>query len=804
MTPPMQTPAPRPGLPGTDRGGALAGLLVLELAKTFAGELAGGLLADLGATVIKIEPAAGAPMRRRGPALPGEDSLYFQSENRGKLSVRADLADLAREPWLGALLASADALIEDLGPGRLEAAGLAPAELERRNPRLVVLRISPFGQTGPLAAERGDDRIAQAFSGVQFTTGFPDRAPMPVTVPLAEGWTAVQGASGLLMAVFHARRGGHGQVVDIGLYQMGLRLQEELVVRHARSGEVAKRLGTESPVVVPANVYHTRDGGWVAVSGAGDQPFARLCEAIEMPDAPKDPRFSTSAARLQNRAAADALVGDWISRHDLLEVEARFAAVGVAGTAVRSADEILADEHVKARQALLRLTSMGGQGFVAPGAVPKLTRTPAADPARAPRLGEHTDAVRTAMTAAPAPEAASPDRAGASAAGGATPGPLAGVRVLDLSQWLAGPAAAGILGDFGADVIMIELPPAGGASDTWARTSPGTVVTNRNKRSLALDVRSPRGRELFLELVRVCDVVVENFRPGTLERYKLGPEVLLEGNPRLVLLRSSGFGQTGPYTGRAAFNPVGLAFGGITYLNGWPDRPPLRDGVISGDYTTALFNVLGTMAALLRRDADGQGQVVDTAMFEASLRLTGDLLPARTALGIRRERAGGDWPLYPAGFTVEAADGRFVAVSAASVEEASGALARLGRPAGESGAPEALTGLVSGLPAAEAVARLRGAGLAATVVNSVADLMSEPHCWSRGDLLRLTHPTLGEIVSQGIVPALSRTPGRVAHWSTGPGSDTEAVLRDLLGFTPEQIREHVAATIEGAASGTGR
>src|SRR6185369_694830 len=184
------TPGPLPslaGLPGADRGGALAGLLVLELAETFAGELAGGLLADQGATVIKIEPAAGSPTRRRGPGLPGEDSLYFQSENRGKLSVRAELA---REPWLGALLASADALIEDLGPGRLEATGLAPAELERRNPRLSVLRISPFGQTGPLAAERGDDRIAQAFSGVQFTTGFPDRAPMPITVPLAEGWTA--------------------------------------------------------------------------------------------------------------------------------------------------------------------------------------------------------------------------------------------------------------------------------------------------------------------------------------------------------------------------------------------------------------------------------------------------------------------------------------------------------------------------------------------------------------------------------------------------------------------------------------
>ena len=776
------------GLPGGDRGGALTGVLVIELTHTLAGEMAGGLLADLGATVVKVEPAAGSPMRKRGPALPGEDSLYFQSENRGKLSVQAESADLAREPWLATLLASADALIEDLGPGRLEAAGLAPAELERRNPRLALLRISPFGQTGPLAAERGDDRIAQAFSGVQFTTGFPDRAPLPVTVPLAEGWTAIQGASGLLMAVFHARRRGHGQVVDIGLYQMGLRLQEEVVVRHARSGEVATRLGTESPVVVPANVYRTRDGGWVAVSGAGDQPFARLCEAIEALEAPRDPRFVTSAARLQNRVAADALVGNWISRHDLLEVEARFAAVGVAGTAVRSVDDILADEHVKAGRALLQLASTGGQLFVAPGAVPKLTRTPAADPPRAPRLGEHTAAVREVMERAPAPPTVPP--APVKPVEPVAAGALAGLRVLDLSQWLAGPAAAAILGDFGADVIMIELPPAGGTSDTWARTSPGTVVTNRNKRSLALDVRSPRGRELFLELVRVCDVVVENFRPGTLERWKLGPEVLLETNPKLVLLRSSGFGQTGPYTARAAFNPVGLAFGGITYLNGWPDRPPLRDGVMSGDYTTALFNVLGTMAALLRRDADGQGQVVDTAMFEAALRLTGDLLPARTALGIRRERAGGDWPLFPAGATVEAGDGRFVAVSGASAEELDAALGRLGHRGDDpAAAREQLGKLVAALAADEAVARLRGAGLAATVVNSVADLVREPHCWSRGDLLRLTHPALGEIVTQGIVPTLSRTPGRVAHWAIRPGADSEAVLRELLGYTPEQIRE---------------
>ena len=212
---------------------------------------------------------------------------------------------------------------------------------------------------------------------------------------------------------------------------------------------------------------------------------------------------------------------------------------------------------------------------------------------------------------------------------------------------------------------------------------------------------------------------------------------------------------------------------------------------MGGDYSTALFNVLGMMAALLRRDVDGQGQVVDTAMFQAALRLTGDLLAVRSALGIRRERAGGDSPLYPASLTVEAADGRFVATSAPSWRDVSVALARLGRrpPDDPASVREDVAKLVGALPAAEAVTTLRRAGLAASAVNSVADLVREPHCWSRGDLVRLAHPEMGEIVTQGIVPSLSRTPGRVAGWSPRPGSDNEAVFGGLLGYPAERIQE---------------
>jgi succinyl-CoA---D-citramalate CoA-transferase len=778
-------------VPGAERGGALEGVVILELAETLAGELAGGLLADFGATVIKIEPRGGSPLRRRGPALPGEDSLYFQSENRGKYSVVAELDELLREPWLAQLVVSADALVEDLGPGRLEAAGLAPDTLLAKNARLAVLRISPFGQTGPLARERGDDRIAQAFSGMQFATGFPDRPPIPVTVPLAEAWSAILGAGTLLMAIFHARRSGHGQVVDIGLYQTALRMQEDVVIRHHQTGAVASRMGTESATVVPANVYPTRDGGFIALSGAGDQPFARLCEAIEAPEAVKDPRFATSAARLANRAPADELVRAWVAQHDLADVEARFMKAGVAGTAVRSVDEIIADPHVQARRSVRALTSTSGRDFLAPAATPRFSRTSARDAASAPRLGEHTTSVRTSVE-----RLATRPRPRVKASSDPGDGALAGVRVLDLSQWLAGPAAAALLGDFGAEVVMVELPAIGPASiDGPGSRGTGFPVTNRNKRSITLDVRSPRGREVFLELVRLSDVLVENFRPGTLERWNLAPAELHAANPRLVILRSSGFGQSGPYAMRAAFNPVGLAFGGMTYLNGFPDRPPCRDGVTAGDYSNALFNALGMVAALLRRDVDGQGQVVDTAMYECALRLTGDLLAVRTALGVRRERAAGDSPLYPSSLTVESVDGRFLAVSAAGWSDFADSLGRMGRLRTDDPArvKEELAKLISALAADEAVRVLRQAGLAASVVNSVADLVREPHLWSRGDLVRRSDGGAGEIVMQGIVPLLSRTPGRLGGWSRHPGSDNEAVLGALLGYSPERVREVTSA-----------
>lgn len=761
--------------------------MVIELGSTLAAEFAGGLLADMGATVIKVEPAEGSSMRRRGRALPGEDSLYFQSENRGKYSVIGEVGALAGEVWFRDLVATTDGMVEDLGPGGLEQHGLGPEDLGRLNSRLSMLRLSPFGQTGPLASAGGDDRIAQAFSTAQFVTGFLDRPPQPITVPMADCWTGVLGASGLVAAMLRARRTGAGEVADLALYEAMLRTQGGSVTTYAHDGAVTQRQGNFAQGVVPGNVFDTSDGGFVALSGAGEKPFARLCEAIERLDALDDPRFATIAGRRMHREESNALVADWIGAHTLAEVESRFMEYGVAGAAVRSADEIVDDVHVQARGSLVPLTSTTGISFKAPGATPQLRRTPATPPLSAPRLGEHTASIGE-MTASLRER----QRAGlVRGSGRPTGGVLEGFRVVDLTQALAGPFAAGILGDFGADVVMVELPS--GATETRFASGErmGFLSTNRNKSSVTLDVRIPAGRKALLDLVRVSDVLMENFRPGTLERWGIGPDVLHAINPGLVIMRISGFGQTGPYSGRTSYNPVACAFGGVTYVGGWPDRAPLRDGVTAGDYVSGLFGVFGIVSALARRDLDGRGQVVDTAMYESAMRMTGDTIALKTALGIRQERVGGAWPVYPISVTVEASDAQCVAISAQSWDELSSALRRLGVEASATpdAVRDALQAFIAERTAKDSVTALRGAGALCSEVNSAAHLAQHPHARARGNIVEIEDTQLGRVTVPGVVPAFSRSPGRVRGWSPVAGSDNATILSGLLGYNDERLAE---------------
>jgi formyl-CoA transferase len=776
------------------RSGPLANLVILELASGLAANHAGALLADLGAYVIKVETwPDGDPTRTAGHQPNGDPySLLFASEARGTFSVALDLSNREDRTVFASLAAVADGLIEDLRPGTLEDLDLSPSTLRRDNPGLSVLRLSPFGQTGPLSAEAGDDRIAQAFSGVTNVTGYPDIGPMPEAVPIAEYWTGIYGAASLLTAVLGASRGIGGQDVDLAYYETALRLQEEALIQLDQADMVRTRMGNEYPETVPSNHYETADGRWVAISAAGSRLFAAVCEAIEQPAAADDPRFSSGEARINNRDAVNQLIGDWVGRHDADDVIDRFTVHGAPIALVASIKEIVDDPHTHARDMILRLADSRGGGLLNPGVTPRITRLdqpPTATPptpGSAPRLDEHGPVVRRwhaelspRLTAVSPP----PSRRGTSL-------PLAGLRVIDLGRFIAAPFSGTILGEFGAEVIKVEAP---GGDDTRVRfpivrgVGLSYLITNRGKKSVTLDLHRDEARALLLELVGVSDVVLENFRPGTLERWGLGPEELKRANPNIIVVRASGFGQFGPNAGRTAFDRVGLAAGGMSYLGGLACRPPLRPGVLVSDYSTGLFGLVGALAALNQRDDQGVGAVVDVSLFESVLRMTGDTAALYGATGHVRERNGAQWPMYEHAMTAQTADGNYVTISATDESERLDAMSALGLEVGAEDHRPVLTAWLASVSAEEAVAAARKAGLMASEVNTPKELLDHPHLKARGNITRLHHHILGEVVYQGVIPRLSATPGTIGAYSREPGSHNREVYGDLLGHTAQEL-----------------
>ena len=403
-----------------------------------------------------------------------------------------------------------------------------------------------------------------------------------------------------------------------------------------------------------------------------------------------------------------------------------------------------------------------------------------------------------APTQTPGPEAAGQAR------------PLDGMRVLDLATFVAAPFSASILGEFGAEVIKVEQPGSGdplrglGKSSGRDEDSYFWLSEARNKRSLTLDLRKPEGVDLLKRLVVRSDVVCENFRPGTLEKWGLGWDVLSECNPGLVLLRISGFGQTGPYKNRPGFARIAHAFGGLAHLTGMPGSPPLTPGSTSlGDYIAGLYGAIGVLLALRARDATGRGQVVDMALYEAVFRLLDEIAPAYAADGTVRGRLGlGTSNACPHGH-FKTADGQWVAIACTSdkmFERLCRVMGRLELAAlekWERGARRiAEHEAVDAEVAAWTGARNRAAVLAeceagevpCAPVNTIADIFADPQFEARGDLANIIDPDLGGVTVPRVYPLLSDTPGRIDTLGPRLGGDTDAVLGELLGLGDDDLR----------------
>ncbi|MDB5966827.1 MAG: L-carnitine dehydratase/bile acid-inducible protein [Polaromonas sp.] len=388
----------------------------------------------------------------------------------------------------------------------------------------------------------------------------------------------------------------------------------------------------------------------------------------------------------------------------------------------------------------------------------------------------------------------------------AAAGPLAGLKVIELGQLIAGPFAAKTLSDFGADVVKIEPPAVGDPLRKWRLLKDGTSVwwqvQSRNKRSLALDLRQPEAQDIVRSLARDADVLIENFRPGAMEGWGLGPDELLSINPKLIMLRISGYGQTGPYRDRPGFGVVAEAMGGLRHLTAEPGRVPVRVGVSIGDTLAALHGVIGVLMALHHRHTSGAGQVIDVALYEAVFNCMESLLPEYHAFGAVREPAGSALPgIAPTnayrcsdgGYALIAGNGdsiyrRLMQAIGRSDLGADPALAdNAGRVLRVAEIDEAIGQWTAERSVAEVLAVLDAASVPAGRIYTIADIAADPHYRARGMLADTAMDDGSQLALPGIVPKLSVTPGGHRRNAPALGQDTDAVLKEL-GLSAAQIQ----------------
>ncbi|WP_428422633.1 CaiB/BaiF CoA transferase family protein [Methylibium sp.] len=372
----------------------LEGIKVVELGQLIAGPFAAKTLADFGARVIKIEPPGSGDPLRKWRKLRDGTSVWWDAQSRNKESVGIDLRQPEGQALVRELLADADVLIENFRPGTLEGWGLGWEALHALNPRLIMLRLSGFGQTGPRAGEPGFAAVGEAFAGLRHLNAEPGRPPVRAGVSLGDTVAGLHGAMGVLLALYgRDARGGEGQMIDLALYEAMFNLTESLLPEYDAFGEVREPAGGALPGIAPSNAYPCADGRFVLVAGNGDSIFRRLMLAIDRADLADDPALARNDGRAARAGELDAAIGTWTSRHGLDDVLVTMAAAGVPASRLYTIADLAADAHYHARGNIERIPALAGGTIAVPGIVPRLSATPGAVHHRAPRLGEHSDAV---------------------------------------------------------------------------------------------------------------------------------------------------------------------------------------------------------------------------------------------------------------------------------------------------------------------------------------------------------------------------------------------------------------------------
>lgn len=775
----------------------LRGLRVLDLTDGIAGK-ATRFLAEMGADVLLVEPPGGAHSRTTEPRC-GANSVEFATTHWNKRGVTLDLPSPDGQATFLRLVDTADIVVESHAPGYLGTIGLGPEALRARKESLVVVSITGFGQTGPYRDWRATEAVLVAMSSALTRSGAPGRAPLPPPGPFASETAAVQAAYVSLLAYYRALRTGRGDYVDCSLYDMSV---QGLDPGFGMGGSAtAGRPNSELPQGRPDMrmrypIIGCRDGH-VRLCILAPRHWRAMFDWLGSPAEFADPRYEGMGARFKAWDRIKPLIEQLFvtrNRAGLLEEGARR---GIPLASLGSPGEILNSEHTKERQSFVRAEV--GQGITA------------TIPNGYVEFGDHRAGYRF-----PAPRDSTGDAdwlddaaIGPTPDGDALPRPLHGLRVLDLGVIVAGGEAGRLLADQGADVIKVENRAfadgarQGGRDDA---VSYGFAVGSRGKRSLGLNLRSPEGKDLFLKLVGQSDVVLSNFKPGTMESLGLDYETLRAVNPGIVAVESSALGSSGPWSRRMGYGPLVRATVGLTalwrHVDGVDDFGD--DMTVYPDHAAARVAVTAATAALIARESSGLGSHIRIAQMETVfMQLSAEYLRESLAPGSLLPRDGINEFDAPSGVFPCRGDDAYCVIDVHGDDDWRRLAAVLGRPelaarsefdtaagrvAHRAELDAAVTAWTSVLDKHAAASLLQQRGVAAGAAQHVAELVDDPHLAARRQFTELPQPGLrlpvitetGPASFAEILPPAMRPAPLM-------GEHTGSIAREVLGFSDVEI-----------------
>ena len=784
----------------------LGGIRVVDFTDGAAG-FAGRLLADMGADVVLVEPPEGAASRRAQPQYDGH-GLQFATAHANKRGIVVDVSTAEGRETLLELTDGADIFLESHPAGRLVEIGVGHKTMRERNPRLVVVSVTNFGQTGPYRDYKASEAVFTAMSSLLTRSGAPGREPLLPPGELATQTAAVDVAYAALLAYFKAQRSGSGDYLDCSLFDL---VAQDLdpgfgMAGTATMGQPLYNAAPGRPDVRMMYPIVPCADGHVRMFIASAKQWRALFNWMGEPEELADPALEHLFGRFMNWSKIRPVIADLFADKSRDEIVSHGSQLGIAVAPLNTAHEILTGDHVRERKAFVHDEIAPGIRAAIPNGYLEFDDERAGFRHRAPELGEHT---REVLAEPPRPVAVPGVEVDAR--------PLAGVRVLDLGVIVVGAETGRQLGDQGAEVIKVENRSfIDGARQTDAPNKVGYsfALGNRNKRSLGLNLRSDAGKELFGRLVACSDVVLTNFKPGTLDSLGLGYDKLKAINPRIIVVESSALGGSGPWSRRMGYGPLVRATVGLTTLWRHPDAPEGfgDDQTVYPDHAAARVGAAGVVAALIERERTGVGQWIGVAQMETVFcELATEYVRESLDPGTMVAKGNGGEFDAPAGIFKCTGDDAYCAVTVQGDDDWANLAKVIGRPdladrpeyatadgrvAHRAELDALLREWIAPLAPRDAQERLQAGGVAAGAAVHVKDLLTEPHLAARHQLGVLSQPGHEEPLEVFMGPALfENIPEPALGAAPAMAADTRDICRNLLGMSDTEVDELVAADV---------